>query len=69
MSAITDNHFEIISKGLSQGRYADEDTFSSIAVLADRLERLKKSSSLFADVTFSPQIEELASQEMFLAIS
>ncbi len=32
---------------------------SSMAILADRLERLKQSSSLFAGVMFSPYVQKM----------
>ncbi len=38
----------------------DEGVLSSVAILSDRLERLKNSSSLFAGITFSDDVEALA---------
>ena len=63
------NHFKVVNESLSGTRATDEDTLSSIAVLAERLERLKKTSSIFANITFSPQAEELACCEMVSALS
>ena len=63
------DHFNVIKDCLSNGRAMDEDAMSSVAVLAERLERLKKTSSLFADIMFSPQVEELAQRELVSAIS
>ena len=63
------NHFKVVNESLSGQRAVDEDTFSSVAILAERLERLKKTSSIFADITFSPQAEELACCEMVSALS
>jgi hypothetical protein len=62
------NHFEVITKSLTGHRPTDEETFSSTAVLARRLERLKKSNPLFEKVDFSEQVEELALCEMISAI-
>jgi hypothetical protein len=62
------NHFEVITKSLTGDRPTDEETFSSTAVLAQRLERLKKSNPLFEKVGFSEQVEELALCEMISAI-
>ena len=62
------NHFEVITKSLTGDRPTDEETFSSTAVLAQRLERLKKSNPLFEKVDFSEQVEELALCEMISAI-
>ena len=47
---------------------ADEETLSAVGVLADRLERLKKQSSLFAKITFSPNIQRLVGQTAFSAV-
>jgi hypothetical protein len=63
------NHFEIVNESLSGDGPIDEDTFSSIAVLAERLERLKKTDVLFDKVGFSEQVEELALHDMISAIS
>lgn len=62
------NHFEVITKSLTGDRPTDEETFSSTAVLAQRLERLKKSNPLFEKVDFSEQVDELALCEMISAI-
>ena len=69
MLATEQNEFGIITESLSGCRPTDEETYSSVAVLAERLERLKRSSKLFANITFSPHVEELASLEMISAIS
>ncbi len=63
------NHFKVVNDSLSGQRAVDDDTFSSVAVLAERLERLKRTSSIFANITFSPQAEELACCEMVSALS
>ncbi|RKY11894.1 MAG: hypothetical protein DRP65_02885 [Planctomycetota bacterium] len=62
------NHFEVITKSLTGDRPTDEETFSSTAVLAQRLERLKRSNPLFEKIDFSEQVEELALCEMISAI-
>ena len=62
------NHFKLITESLAGDRPTDEDTFSSIAVLAERLQRLKKSNALFNDVGFSEFVEDLALTEMISAI-
>jgi len=47
---------------------ADDQTLSAVAVLADRLERLKSQSSLFAKIRFSPNLQRLAGQTAFSAV-
>ena len=38
---------------------ADEQTISAVSMLAERLERLKQQSSLFAAITLSPKLQQL----------
>lgn len=47
---------------------ADDETLSAVAVLAERLERLKKQSSLFAKITFSPNLQRLVGQTAFSTV-
>ena len=68
MLATQRDHFKVITDSLSGLQATNEETLSSVAVLAERLERLKKISSLFGGVTFSPQLEELESCELISAI-
>ena len=63
------DHFKIVTDSLSGAGPVDENVFSSVAVLAERLERLKRNSNHFDNVAFSPQVEELAACEMISAIS
>ena len=58
-----------VNESISGARPIDEDTLSSVAVLADRLEILKKTSSLFSGVSFSDDVQELSDCEMISAIS
>ena len=69
LSTIDCDHFKIVTESLAGSRSVDEETFSSVAVLAERLDRLKKTSSVFSNVSFSPELEELAEREMISAIS
>ncbi len=69
MIAENRDHFKVVTERLVGLKPIDDETFSSIAVLAERLERLKKTNDKFAEVTFSPHVEELASCEMISAIS
>ncbi len=62
------DHFKVINDSLTGSRPLDEETFSSVAVFAERLEKLKRKSDYFDDITFSPQLEELAQCEMISAI-
>ena len=62
------DHFKIINDSLTGSSPVDEDTFSSVAVLAERLEKLKRNSDHFNDITFSDQLDELVQCEMISAI-
>jgi len=63
------NHFKVITDSLTGDRPTDEETFSSIAVLAQRLDRLKKTNAMFDEIGFSEQVEELELREIVSAIS
>ncbi len=69
MFASQHDHLRTVKESISGARPIDEDTLSSVAVLAERLDRLKETSSLFADVAFSDDVQELADCEMISAIS
>ena len=56
-------NFELLRETLQGRRPADEQTFDSIAVFAERLERLKQLDKAFANVSFSPDVQRLAKQE------
>ncbi len=57
-----DNHYRIVRESVAGDRPVDEQTCASVAILAERLERLKQSSSLFAGVTFSRHVKGLKCQ-------
>jgi hypothetical protein len=57
-----DSHLRIVGESLAGERPVDEQTCASVAILAERLERLKQSSGLFADITFSPHVKKLKRQ-------
>ena len=57
-----------VRESICGDRPVDEETFSSVAVLAERLESLKRASSLFEGVAFSDEVQDLADCEMISAI-
>jgi len=59
----------ILKASITGERAIDQETLTSVAVLAERLERLKKTSSLFSDITFSRDVQQLADCRMTPAIS
>lgn len=62
-AVVTEGHFDVLSDNLSGTRVIDEQTFSSVAVLAERLDKLQRSNSIFQSISFSPEAQELVSCE------
>ncbi len=56
------NHCEVVESGLAETKAVDEQTLTSVAVLEDRLKRLKKQNKAFKIVSFSPAVRKLAKQ-------
>jgi hypothetical protein len=56
------DNLRIVNETLAGERPVDEQTQAAVAILAERLERLKQSSRLFAGITFSPQVNKLREQ-------
>ena len=53
------SYYQIISRTLAGVRPADERTEASVAVLAERMERLRSHGGLFAGIEFSPHVQRL----------
>ncbi len=53
------NHRRIVAESLAGKRQIDEQTFASLAVLGERLERLKERNEMFCGVAFSSDVERL----------
>jgi len=68
MIGMDSNHCQIVEKSLNGQRNADEKTFEAIAVLSERLERLKKLGPAFTEVAFSPHVKKLAKKKNSLVI-
>ena len=62
------NHFRIVTETLTGKRKVDEQTFDSLTILEERLERLKKQNEAFSGVTFSPDAAKLLSQKNTVAV-
>ncbi len=52
----------MVAASLAGERPVDEQTHAAVAILAERLERLKQSSGLFAQIAFSPHVQKLQKQ-------
>jgi hypothetical protein len=55
-------HCRIVNRTLTGKRAVDEQTFSSLAVLAERLERLKRLDKIFSNIEFSHYVKKLRSR-------
>ena len=62
------NHCRIVRDSLTSERETDEQTFASLAILTERLERLKRFGSSFSDVTFSAAVRKLARKKNAVAV-
>ena len=62
------NHYEVVAGSLAGNREADEQTFASLAVLGERLERLKGIDDAFSGVKFSPAVCKLQEHATAVAV-
>ncbi len=53
------NHCRIVAESLSGRRKTDEKTLASLAVLDERLQKLKKLGGAFSDLAFSEDVENV----------
>ncbi len=53
----------IVEGSLTGSRAVDEQTFVSLEILSERLERVHKEHSSFSEVDFSPAAKELMSHK------
>ena len=59
--------FKIVGDGL-RGQTVDEQTFASVSILAERLQRVKSLGKGFSEICFSPEVEQLAKQKSAVAV-
>ncbi|MGB2809581.1 MAG: hypothetical protein WBC22_17700 [Sedimentisphaerales bacterium] len=62
------NHCQIVGKSLAGEREVDEKTFTSLAILSERLQHLKDVDKIFSSVTFSPEVRELKARKRAVAV-
>jgi hypothetical protein len=53
------DHCRIVGGSLSGERAVDEETFASLTILTERLERLRKLDNVFSDIDFSSDVKKL----------
>ena len=61
------DHFRIVNESLNGSRQADEQVFCSVAVLTERLERLRGLSEKFEGISFSPEVDVLMKHKAVVA--
>jgi hypothetical protein len=62
------NHCRIVRESIDGEREVDEQTFTSLSVLSERLERLKNCNKTFSHVSFSPSVKKLKIQRNAVAV-
>ena len=62
------NHISIVKESLSGNRAVDEQTFASMAILRERLQRLKESGHPFSEITLSSDVKKLKKTQKTLAV-
>ncbi len=63
MTEVGLNHCQIVSASIAGERAVNEQTFASLAILTERLERIRKLGQAFYKVEFSPDVEKLKSRK------
>lgn len=69
MPKVDSSHYHIISDSITGHRDIDQQTITSVAVLEERLARLKKQDKIFTKIAFSPSVETLAGQRHRVSVS
>jgi hypothetical protein len=68
MTGTDSNHCRIVTESLAGKREIDEQTYSSLAILDERLERLKNLGGTFSSIAFSPDAQSLLSNNKAVAV-
>ncbi len=68
MIEMSSSHCQIVRNSLSGKRAVDEQTFASLAILTERVERLKKVDKIFSNVAFSSAVKKLKGQKNAVAV-
>ena len=69
MIGMDSDHCRTVKESLEGKRKVDDHTFAALAVLFERLERVKKLDDAFAGVAFSPAVQKLQNQRNRIAVS
>ena len=69
MTEMDMNHCQVVEKSMTGARVVDEQTFASLEILGERLERLRELDPVFGGVTFSQEVMELKAQNNTVGVS
>lgn len=61
MTGMDADHFGILNACIHEKAVVDDRALASMAILQERMTHLKQTHGLFADLSFSPQLEQLSS--------
>jgi hypothetical protein len=59
MNGMDFNYCRVLRESISGERAVDELAMASLAILSERLERVKKLGGSFEDIAFSPAVKKL----------
>ncbi len=62
------NHYQIVKDCVTGKKAVDQKAVESSAVLAERLEKLKKLGGCFGNIDFSPAMKEMLEKNKSLAL-
>ena len=62
------NHYHVVAESLAGEKEIDEQTFTSLAILGEKLERLKQLDDVFSGIAFSSAVEKLLTQKDLLTV-
>lgn len=65
---VDSNHCRIVRDSIVGKRAVGEQTFASLTILTERLERLKKVDEIFGNIVFSSAVKKLKNQKNAVAI-
>ncbi len=68
MIGMDSDYLDVLKGSLTGEREVDQQTYVSLAVLSDRLERVKKLGKAFSGICFSDEVEQLSRESSLLAI-
>ena len=68
MIGMDSNPCRTVAESLAGNRDVDEQTFDALAILEEKLERLKKLDSAFFSIAFSSDVEKLRSRKNAVAV-